>query len=87
MTTQEALDKQTSKLHEEWLKHPVTQDAIKVLKSRYDHYKKSLQEGILITSNKESEDKLRSAMTTSEALGLLLFETPKFVATLNNINK
>jgi hypothetical protein len=81
------LDPTTTKLHEEWLKHPVTQDVIKILKSRHDYYKKSLQEGILSYSNKEAEDKLRSAMTTTEALGLLLFETPKFVQQLNNINK
>ena len=75
---------QSAKLHEEWLKHPVTQDAIKILKSRYDHYKKSLQTNILTVSNKESEDRFRSAMTTTETLGILLFETTKFVEQLNN---
>jgi len=76
-------DKLSAQLHEEWLKHPVTQDAIKILKSRYDTYKKSLQEGILTTSNKETEDKLRTAMSTAEALGLILFNTPQFVQQLN----
>ena len=76
-----------TKLHNEWLKHPTTQDAVKILKGRYDHYKTKLQTDILVASNKESEDKLRSAMTTAETLGLLLFQTDKFVETLNKLNK
>ena len=87
MTPQDIINEQTAQLHKEWLAHPVTQDAIKVLKSRFDNYKASLQTNILTISNKESEDKLRSAMTTAEALGLMLFETPRFVQQLNTINK
>jgi len=87
MTPQQELDKRTEDFHKEWLKHPVTQDAIKLLKSRYDQYKGTLQTNILISSNKEAEDKIRSAMTTAEALGLILFETTQFVQQINKLNK
>ena len=87
MTTQEALDLQTAKLHEEWLKHPVTQDAIKVLNARSAQFIKTLQDNILIESNIGKEDKLRTAITTLKAAIILLSDTQQFVSHLNKTNK
>jgi len=80
---QEELDKQMEKLHEEWLKHPVTQDALKILSARATEFQKQLQDGILIESDETKEHKLRVAMNTLKASHILLSDTKQFVQHLN----
>lgn len=77
--TPEETKKQFSKLHEEWLRHPVTRQAIDIIVNRYDEYKKTLQENILVESNPAKESNLRIAMSTCQAIQTLLTQTDKFV--------
>jgi hypothetical protein len=84
---QQELDKIASKAHEEWLKHPVTQDILKILETRRLFHIKNLQDGILLASNKELEDKLRTAITTTAANIILISDTKQFVEHLNKLNK
>jgi hypothetical protein len=81
MTPQEL----TKKLHEEWLQHPVTQDVLRVILARADHYKKNLQEGILVSSNEPWEDKLRTSIETVKVVAEIGFNTKQFVEQLNKI--
>lgn len=75
------------KLHKEWLNHPVTNDAKKVLKSHFETCRSSLQERILTTSDEKAEANLRTIMKTCLALESLIFDSKMFVETLNRINK
>jgi hypothetical protein len=83
MTPQE----QTIKLHEEWLRHPVTQDVLKVLSARKQHYIKTIQDGILLESNESWEDKLRASITTCDVMLTIGFNTAQFIEQLNKVKK
>lgn len=71
------------KAHEEWLKHPCTQDAFNVLNRRSAQFIKDLQSGILLESNADKENKLRIAIITLKAASILLSDTNQFVEHLN----
>jgi len=71
------------KSHEEWLHHPCTQDAIKILTERAASFTKQLQDGILIESNVDKENKLRTTISTLKASVILLSDTKQFVEHLN----
>ena len=86
-TTQEELNKLHKKLHEEWLKHPVTVQAIEVLKKRKDFYKQKLQEGILAKSDAVVEEKYRQCINTAEAFIQILTSQDKFIELMNQENK
>ena len=81
MTPQE----QTIKLHQEWLRHPVTQDAVRILESRVEYYKKALQDRILVESNEKSEQSYRDSMKTANVLINIITNTTTFVEQLNKI--
>ena len=51
-----------TKLHSDWLKHPVTVDMFKILDARQANQIKELQEGILISSHEMKEHKYRSSI-------------------------
>jgi hypothetical protein len=72
-----------AKIHKEWLKHPCTQDALKILNNRAQEFIKQLQDGVLLESNPEKENKLRTAITTLKASTILLQDTAQFVEHLN----
>lgn len=76
-----------TKAHEDWLKHPITVDALKVLSARVEYYRTSLQEGILVESNKDKETNLRIAMTTSQAFIKIINDPKLFLHSVEELNK
>ena len=76
-----------TKAHEDWLKHPITVDALKILSARVEYYKTSLQEGILVESNKDKETNLRIAMTTSQAFIKIINDPKLFLHSVEELNK
>lgn len=65
--------------HAIWLENPTTQSMLKLLKDRAEHYDKKLIEGVRLSSDKESEDKLRSAISTCKAITVMVSDSEKFV--------
>lgn len=84
---QEELNKLHKKLHEEWLKHPVTQQAIGVLKKRKEYYCRLLQTNILSDSNPAREQRQRDCMQTAEAFVTILTNSDKFLEYMNQPEK
>lgn len=75
------------KAHKEWLAHPVTHDALSVIKGRIEQQRKALQEGILLESNPEKENKLRVSINAYVAVTMLIENGSLFVEQLNKQNK
>lgn len=83
----EELKKKHKAAHAVWLENPTTQLFLQWLKKREGHYTVTLQEHILQRSDKEFEDKHRSAITTCKAIHAVASNPENFVAeTFNNKN-
>ena len=82
MNEQAILDLQ-KKAHQEWLNHPVTKDALKLLHARYIKHKVDLEFSILEKSDPPSQDAMRVAMKTCEANKKIIFNTDTFVELIN----
>jgi len=80
----EELVKQQIKAHQEWLKHPVTNDLIIVLKERCDKQIADLMAHILIESNETFESKHRTSINTLKAMIAIITDSTIFVAQQNN---
>ena len=76
-------DKLHRKLHEEWLRHPITQQSIRNLETRLQEYVTTLQEKILVESNEKYENKARQCINTLKAEILILTNTDTFVEYIN----
>lgn len=82
---QEELEKLQRRLHEDWLKHPVTVDFCKILEARFNNKQEELQLGILIASDEKKENALRTTCSTLAAVGRILRDTPTFIGELNKL--
>ncbi len=74
-----------TKLHQDWLKHPVTQDFIKVLQGRINKQSKELQDGIMVSSDEKKENKYRASIAATLAVEQIVKYTPTFVEELNKL--
>jgi len=82
---QEELQRLQTKLHVDWLKHPVTQDFVKVLYARRDNQVKELQDGILSSSDEKKEIKYRASIQAMVADIVIATDTIIFVQELNKL--
>lgn len=71
--------KRLKEQHAIWLEHPVTQQLLKVLDEREAKMKNTLIDSVMIASDKEQEDKLRSAITTLHAMIVIVKDSTIFV--------
>lgn len=66
-------------VYDEWIQHPGTQQLINLLNSRDKKYTKDLTDQILVKSDKEFEDKQRSAISTVKAILKLVTTRDEFI--------
>ena len=83
MTQQELIILQQTKAHQEWLKHPVTQDFIKILTERQEKFTSDLQAGILLASDAAKETSFRNSISTLKAVLVIVTDSKQFVSRQN----
>lgn len=71
-------------LHQEWLKNSLTTDLMRILVQRRLKYETELFQHILQRSDKEFEDKYRSALTTCDTIIKIISDSEIFLQQLNN---
>lgn len=75
----EQMRKQLTSEHQLWLEKPITQMVVSILKNRLKQYDSTLIEGIRKSSDKETEDKLRTAISTCKAILQIIGDSDKFI--------
>jgi hypothetical protein len=81
---QEELQAKQIKAHQEWLKHPITNDAINLLKIRGDKYYGDLVSSVLKETNEPLQITNRACISTITAVLKILTDSQLFVEQQNN---
>ncbi len=78
------IEQQQVKAHEEWLKHPITQDLIKILKKRETKHREDLFNKVLKETDEQFENRYRSAINTTQTHINIIIDSKTFVEQQNN---
>lgn len=84
-TPQEKLIQLQTKLHSDWLKHPVTVDFAKVIQARLEKKKKELQDAVLVSTDEKRDIQYRSTLSTLTTVIQLFGDTKTFIEELNKL--
>lgn len=73
------MKKQLAAQHQVWLSNPITQMVLSTIQQRLKGYDDNLIDHIRQVSDKEFEDKHRSAISTCKAILVILNDTETFI--------
>ena len=88
MTPQELEQhKQLVEQHQQWLKHPVTNEMLKVLNNHKDKFTRTLLDGVMVGTNEKEQENCRSGIKTCSALEKAFTDSETFIRLIKQPTK